>query len=86
MPVELDHKIDMNLIDDKYNLKKYLQKNNFPYAYCKSFLNKKKAYNYGLKLGFPLVVKPRNSSLSQHVIVNIKSEDELLRQLILSKN
>ena len=66
-------------IDDKATVKRILLKNNLPASEGKSFwfFNRDKALEYGLRLGFPLAVKPRSGSMSHHVTMNIKNESEL---------
>lgn len=66
-------------IDDKATVKEILLKSNLPAPEGKSFwfFNRGKAIKYGIKLGFPLVVKPRSGSMSHHVTANIKNETEL---------
>ncbi len=61
--------------DDKKKTKLFLAQKNFPIAEGKTFWfwNKKKALLFGNTLGFPLVVKPRNGSVSRHVTTNIDS-------------
>ena len=71
--------------DDKYKLKKILQKNNLPNAEGESFYNIKKAMAYAEKIGYPLVVKPRASSLSKHITCNIKTKDELKEAIRIAK-
>lgn len=86
LPTNLNKKlIDFFLIDDKYLLKLFLIKNNFPYAEGKYFFRVKSGYQYGLKLGFPLVVKPRHGSLSCHVSVNINNEEQLRQAIKIAK-
>lgn len=68
------------IIDDKFLVKSHLKKFNFPIAEGKSFLwfQKNRAYKWAIKnLGFPLVVKPRLGSMSQHVTVNIRDSNSL---------
>ena len=40
---------------------------------------------YSRIIGFPIVIKPNNGSLSQHVTCNIKSEEELVSAINISK-
>ena len=80
----LPHKLHIN-IDDKYIVKKFLKLNNLPIAEGKVFINIKKAIDFGQKLGFPLVVKPRSGSLSKHVVVNIKNIEELKEAIEIVK-
>lgn len=63
--------------DDKYILKSFLELNGFPYVDGSAFTSVDLAIQYGIKLGFPLVVKPRQGSLSRHTIVGIENEKEL---------
>ncbi|HEY4473547.1 MAG TPA: hypothetical protein VI957_00085 [Candidatus Paceibacterota bacterium] len=65
--------------DDKKKTKLFLKKNNFPAADGKAFWfwEKKKALMYGQSIDFPLVVKPRNGSVSRHVTTDIQTEKEL---------
>ncbi len=67
--------------DDKYFLKKLLARYFLPYAEGRSFFSKEKAFYYGMKIGFPLVVKPRTGSLSIHVSCNILSQEEFREAL-----
>ncbi|MBI5077682.1 hypothetical protein HZB94_04870 [Candidatus Falkowbacteria bacterium] len=67
------------LIDDKAGVKRVLSENNIPTPAGAVFWfwQKRKALKYGLKLGFPLVIKPRSGSISHHVTFDIKNEKEL---------
>lgn len=71
--------------DDKQLFGEFLKKNNFPYIPGKAFTNSKAAFDFGLNLGFPLVVKPRSGSLSCHTTVNIKGEMELKKAIQVAK-
>lgn len=68
-------------IDDKAEIKKILRQNNLPFVEGKYFWSGKKAYEYGLTLGFPLVVKPRWGSVSRHVFLNINDELALVKAI-----
>ena len=57
--------------DNKFTFKKTLQQHHLPTPEGKLFYSTNKAFNYGKKLGFPLVVKPASSTFSHHVILNI---------------
>lgn len=67
------------LIDDKAAVKQVLLTNKIPTPEGRQFWfwQKQRALKYGVKLGFPLVVKPRSGSISHHVTFNIQNEDEL---------
>ncbi|MCX6745823.1 MAG: hypothetical protein NTX00_02265, partial [Candidatus Parcubacteria bacterium] len=79
LPINLGgKKINFDLIDDKYKLKMFLKSKQLPYAKGKSFFTKSRGLKYGLKLGFPLVVKPRDGSLSNHVSVDIRSVEKFI--------
>lgn len=71
------------MIDDKKLTKDFLQKNGFPVADGNAFWfwQRKKALEYVNAIGFPLVVKPRNGSLSRHVTTNIQNNDDLGRAI-----
>ena len=74
------NKYPSQIIDDKKLVKEYLKKGNFPAAEGRAFWfwQKRKAIDYGLdKLGFPLVVKPRDGSVSRHVTTDIRNIEEL---------
>jgi len=72
-------------IHHKYSCKKILQKNNLPIARGQLFTNTAKALKFGNEIGFPLVVKPYNASLSHHVTCPITSEKELLNGIKIAK-
>jgi len=68
------------IIDDKALVKYDLKKYGFPVINGKSFyfFQKKKAVRWTLdNLGFPVVVKPRNGSLSQFVFTDIQDNHSL---------
>ncbi len=67
-----------NCYDDKFFLKQLLQKYDIPTPQGELFANAKKALHFGKTIGFPLVVKPVNGSLSHHIICPIDSEEKLL--------
>ncbi len=75
--------------DDKIEVKKVLKEAGVRVAEGKAFwafwplksLQKNKAIAYGLGLGFPLMVKPRNGSMSQHITTNITDESGLKRAI-----
>ncbi len=71
--------------DDKWIFKNFLKQNNFPYAQGNVFRSTSRALQFGKQLGFPLVVKPRNSSLSRHVTCNIQNDAELKEAIRIAK-
>jgi D-alanine-D-alanine ligase-like ATP-grasp enzyme len=72
-------------IDDKLEVKKFLDSHNIPVAKGDIFLNIEKALHFGIGLGFPLVVKPRSGSLSVHVTTDIQSVSELKEAILIAK-
>ena len=78
---------DVSFVDCKERTKKHLAKGGFPIAEGKTFWawQKIRALKYGTnELGFPLVVKPRNGSVSRHVTTNINNEEDLRRAINLT--
>lgn len=73
------------LYDDKAIFKQLLQQHNIPCPLGRVFVSKTRALQYGLELGFPLIVKPAISSLSRHVIFNIQTESELKAAIRVAK-
>jgi cyanophycin synthetase len=74
------NKYPSQIIDDKKLVKEHLKKENFPVAEGRAFWfwQKRKAIDYGLnKLRFPLVVKPRDGSVSRHVTTGITNSQQL---------
>jgi cyanophycin synthetase len=77
------------IVDDKIEVKKILRDAGVRVAEGKAFWAfkpfyssmKEKAVTYGLGLGFPLIVKPRNGSMSQHITANITDEAGLRRAI-----
>ncbi len=68
--------------DDKWHTKKALRKLGYPVAEGMPFwwFQKRRAARYAETLGYPVVVKPRKGSLSQHLFV-VKCASELLPAL-----
>ena len=64
--------------DDKYKMKLELNKYGVPVAKGQLCKNLKQAKGCAQEIGYPLVVKPNNGSLSHHVVCNINSEDQLI--------
>lgn len=78
-------KAEKVFIDDKAELKKILRQYNLPFVEGKSFWRSKNAFDYGLELGFPLVVKPRCGSISRHTFINILNKSELAKAIKVAK-
>jgi len=72
-------------LDDKLKTKQLLKSKNIPVPEGDGFLLAKKALNYAQSLEFPLVVKPRFGSLSEHVTWNIKNRKELEKAIKIAK-
>lgn len=72
-------------IDDKEKFKELLRANQFPHAYGRSFNSVRKALCFAKREGFPLIVKPRSSSLSKHVTCNINNFESLKRGMKIAK-
>ncbi|MCX6743599.1 MAG: hypothetical protein NT116_05180 [Candidatus Parcubacteria bacterium] len=86
LPVNLFAKdIDVDLIDDKYRLKKFLLQQKMPVVEGAAFITCKAGYKYGQQLGFPLVVKPRDGSLSNHVTIKIDNLADLRQAIEIVK-
>jgi cyanophycin synthetase len=64
-------------IDDKETFRALLARHKFPHSRGKSFWVVRRAIRFAEEIGFPLVVKPRNGSLSRHTVCNIRSMQEL---------
>lgn len=72
------------ICNDKDLTKHYLQKHNVPVPVGEMFeedVKEEEIVAYGLKLGFPLVVKPTDGNAGKGVFANIQSEKEL-REII----
>lgn len=67
-------------IDDKWAVKKVLKEAGLPIAEGRAFwwFAWEEALAYGEKLGFPVIVKPRNGSMSQHITPNIQTREKLI--------
>ncbi len=76
------------IVGDKKLSKIYSQKGGFPVAKSQSFWfwQKRKAIQFGKKIGFPLVVKPRAGSVSRHVTTNIQNEKQLKKAVRCAVN
>ena len=73
--------------DNKWTLKKKLLDidSQIPCPLGRVFISSKNAYNYGISLGFPLVVKPLSESLSIHTSCNIQTPNELKEAIKIVK-
>jgi len=85
LPTEEIAKIAKIDFDDKYEFKRILQSANFPRAEGERFSKIKPALAYAKKLGFPLTVKPNNSSLSKHITCNIQNEADLKKAIRIAQ-
>lgn len=76
---------DNSCIDNKIWSKKQLQNNGIPVPHGDNFWRTQAGIEFGRQIGFPLVVKPTHGSLSKHVTVDIRSEDELRSAIKIAK-
>src|SRR3989339_1903918 len=81
LPTEEIAKITKIDFDDKYEFKLILQSANLPRAEGERFSKIRPALAYAKKLGFPLAVKPNNSSLSKHITCDIQNEADLKKAI-----
>ena len=85
LPTEEIAKIAKIDFDDKYKFKRILQAANLPRAEGECFSKIKPALAYAKKLGFPLAVKPNNSSLSKHITCDIQNEADLKKAICIAQ-
>ena len=85
LPTEEITKIAKIDFDDKFKFKRILKSNNLPCAEGERFIKIKPALAYAEKLGFPLAVKPNNSSLSKHVTCDIQNETDLKKSIRIAQ-
>lgn len=73
----------LRAIDDKWMVKKILARHGLPVPEGRAFwwFQKEKALSYAEKVGYPVIVKPRRGSLTQHVYYNIESGKALRNSL-----
>ena len=71
--------------DDKFKVKRILEEKEIPVPKGRCFLSSKKALSYAEKLSYPLVVKPRFGSLSEHANWNIPNEKQLKQAIKIAK-
>lgn len=72
-------------VDNKYKVKTLLHEHNVPVPEGKIFISTAKATKFVESIGYPVVVKPVEGSLSWHVICPVKTDDELQRALKIVK-
>ncbi len=84
IPLTLFEK-SVSVMDDKSRFKQIMKSHGLPIAEGSTFRNEKKAFEFGLGIGFPLVVKPREGSLSHHASYPINSKDQLLQAIKIAK-
>ena len=85
LPTEEIAKIAKTDFDDKFKFKRILQSANLPRAEGERFCNIKPALACAKKLGFPLAVKPNNSSLSKHITCDIQNEADLKKAICVAQ-
>ena len=85
LPTEDIAKISKIDFDDKDKFKQILKSDNLPHAEGECFHNAKKALLYAKKIGFPLAVKPKLSSLSKHITCNIQNEADLKKAIHIAQ-
>lgn len=73
------------MIDDKEWVRGVMGEIGAPTPEGKSFLRREEAMDYGLSIGWPLVVKPRFGSLSAHTTVDIQNPEELARAIAVAQ-
>ena len=76
IPLNIIGKKNNHDLDNKIEIKKLLQKNKLPVADGGLFTRMKEASQFAEIIGFPVIVKPNNGSLSHHVsgpIGNLKA-------------
>lgn len=71
--------------DTKNKSKKFFTAHTIPIAEGSRFFQSKTAIEYGMKLGFPLVVKPNTGSLSVHATYPISSRNELVEAVRIAQ-
>lgn len=71
------------MIDDKIWVKRRLKKHGLPYAEGRAFslFRIGSAVRYAERLGYPVIVKPAMSSMSQHITTNIKDKVQLKKAI-----
>lgn len=69
----------LSTVNNKQRTKRFLEKHGFPVAQGSSFFvfNRKRIHTYVDRIGFPVVVKPRNGTFSRHVTTHITNHEEL---------
>jgi len=72
-------------MDNKFLAKSILIENGFPVAIGKLFSNVDDAFEFGKEFGYPLVVKPNNGSLSNHVTCYISTDDDFRQAMRVAK-
>lgn len=72
-------KFSPDLADDKKTTKERLLKVGFPVAESRFFWfwQRRAAFEFGKRMGWPLVVKPRSGSVARHCYTDIRSEEQL---------
>ncbi len=73
------------VMDNKIEAKNLLSRHGIPVAEGRAFIDPEEGFEYGKQLGYELVVKPNNGSLSNHVTCYIKSDEELREAIQVAK-
>lgn len=79
------HILPLPDLDDKEVLKQILRAADLPFAEGRAFFARRRAFAYGKKLGYPLIVKPRTGSHSKHTTINIQNDNKLLAAIDVAK-
>jgi D-alanine-D-alanine ligase-like ATP-grasp enzyme len=72
-------------MDNKFLAKSLLIANGFPVAKGKLFTDTDEAFAFGKSVGYPLVVKPNNGSLSNHVTCYIKTDEDFREAMCVAQ-
>lgn len=72
-------------LDNKYLIKRLLSKYGIPVSEGKLFTNSDAGLKYVQTLGYPMVVKPNNGSLSHHVTYPIDTKDQLINAIKIAQ-
>ena len=71
------YRVSQRVVENKYKVKKILFKNDIPTPIGNVFKHKSLAFDYANQIGYPVVIKPIDGSLSKNVIIDIKNKARL---------